>query len=69
VLYKSEWLTEHGVSPSIAMLVAFISVQLLSRAAFKAFIKVSCAYGCGPTSYPIRGRSDRFRCEKCGMDF
>jgi hypothetical protein len=69
VLWKSDWLNEHGFSPTIVMLAVFILVQQVSRMVFKAVVKVSCPYGCGNTAYPIRGRADRFRCEKCGMDF
>jgi hypothetical protein len=69
VLVKADWLKEHNLPPTLVMLVVFILVQLISRALFKALVKVSCPAGCGAEAYPIRGRSDRFRCDKCGLDF
>jgi hypothetical protein len=69
VLVNSEWLKLHGISPPVAMLVAFLAAHFIARGLFRAFVKVTCPAGCGTSGYPIRGRSDRFRCDKCGLDF
>ncbi|MBL9143274.1 MAG: hypothetical protein JNM99_06275 [Verrucomicrobiaceae bacterium] len=69
VILAQDWLIERDLPPYILALVAFIILHFTVRWYFSNFVRVKCPYGCGQKALPIRGRSDRFRCESCGQDF
>jgi predicted PurR-regulated permease PerM len=69
VLWNSDWFNQQGIPSIFAALLVFYLVYLLTRFVFKILAPIACPKGCGNTGYVLKGRSDRFRCEKCGMDF
>ena len=69
VILIQDWLIERGFPPYIMALVVFIILHFAVRGFFANFVHVKCPYGCGKKGLPIKGRSDRFRCESCGQDF
>jgi hypothetical protein len=68
VMFCQDWISERGIYPPIAMLVAFLIGNMGMRWYFRTFVRVNCLFGCGKKAYALKGRSDRFRCEQCGND-
>lgn len=69
ILWNDAWFAQFGVPSVLVAIGIFYLVYVITRWIFKSVAPISCPKGCGNTGYVLKGRSDRFRCEKCGMDF
>ncbi len=68
VFLEQDWLAAHGLPSSLIALGVFILGHFGIRMFFRHYVPAKCPHCSKTRSYPLPGRSDRFRCEVCGED-
>ena len=68
VFLAQDWLNAHDVPSYLLALGVFIGGHLFIRWYFRNFVSITCPHCGHKRCYPIRGHSDRFRCDVCGAD-